>query len=53
MRAIKPLVLLALLGCAGAAATPAVARLLLFPFALVYLLLFAAIVHTKRRIRIS
>jgi hypothetical protein len=41
------------LGLSGAAATPAVARLLLFPFALAYLLLFAAIVHTKRRIRIS
>ena len=41
------------LGLSGAAATPAVARLLLFPFALLYLLLFAAIVHTKRRIRIS
>jgi hypothetical protein len=41
------------LGLSGAAATPAVVRLLLFPFALLYLLLFAAIVHTKRRIRIS
>jgi hypothetical protein len=41
------------LGLSGAAATPAVMRLLLFPFALVYLLVFAAIVHTKRRIRIS
>src|SRR6185369_13558522 len=38
------------LGLSGAAATPAIARLLLFPFALFYLLLFAAIVHTKRRI---
>ena len=41
------------LGLSGAAATPAVLRLFLFPFALLYLLLFAAIVHTKRRIRIS
>jgi hypothetical protein len=41
------------LGLGGAAATPAVMRLLLFPFTLVYLLLFAALVHTKRRIRIS
>ena len=41
------------LGFSGAAATPAVVRLLLFPFALLYLLLFAAVVHTKRRIRTS
>ena len=41
------------LGLTGAAATPAVVRLLLFPFALVFLLLFAAVVHTKRRIRLS
>ena len=41
------------LGLSGAAATPAVLRLFLFPFALLYLLLFAAMVHTKRRIRIS
>jgi hypothetical protein len=41
------------LGLSGAAATPAVVRLLFLPFALLYLLLFAAIVHTKRRIRIS
>jgi hypothetical protein len=40
-------------GLSGAAATPAIVRLLLLPFALLYLLLFAAIVHTKRRIRIS
>jgi hypothetical protein len=39
------------LGLSGAAATPAVARLLLLPFAFLYLLLFAAMVHTKRRIR--
>jgi len=36
------------LGLSGSAAAPALARLLLFPFALVYLLLFAAVVHTKR-----
>jgi hypothetical protein len=41
------------LGLSGAAATPAVVRFLLLPFAVLYLLLFAAIVHTKRRIRIS
>lgn len=41
------------LGLSGAGATPAVVRLILFPFALVYLLVFAAVVHTKRRIRIS
>jgi len=41
------------LGLSGAAATPAVVRLLLFPFSLLYLLIFAAIVHTKRRIRTS
>jgi hypothetical protein len=41
------------LGLSGAAATPAVVRLVFFPLTLVYLLLFAAIVHTKRRIRIS
>ena len=41
------------MGLSGAAATPAVMRLLMFPLALAYLLLFAAIVHTKRRIRIS
>ena len=41
------------LGLSGAAATPAIVRLLLLPFALLYLLLFAAIVHTKRRMRIS
>jgi hypothetical protein len=41
------------MGLSGAAATPAMLRLLMFPIALLYLLLFAAIVHTKRRIRIS
>ena len=41
------------LGLSGSAAAPAVVRLLLLPFAVLYLLLFAAMVHTKRRIRIS
>jgi hypothetical protein len=41
------------LGLSGAAATPALARLVLLPFSVFYLLLFAAIVHTKRRIRTS
>ena len=41
------------LGLSGSATTPALVRLLLFPFSLAYLLLFAAIVHTRRRIRIS
>ena len=39
------------LGLTGMAAIPAMVRLLLFPFALAYLLLFTAVVHTKRRIR--
>lgn len=41
------------LGLSGSAALPTLARLLLFPFSLAYLLLFAAVVHTRRRIRIS
>jgi len=41
------------LGLSGSAVAPALGRLLLFPFSLVFLLLFAAVVHTKRRIRIS
>ena len=41
------------LGLGGSAALPTLARLLLFPFSLAYLLLFAAVVHTRRRIRIS
>lgn len=41
------------LGLSGSAAAPAVVRLLLLPLAVLYLLLFAAMVHTKRRIRIS
>jgi len=41
------------MGFSGSAAVPSFGRLLLFPFALAYLLLFAAVVHTRRRIRIS
>jgi hypothetical protein len=41
------------LGLSGSAVAPALARLLLFPFSLAFLLLFAAVVHTRRRIRIS
>ena len=41
------------LGLSGSAIAPAVGRLLLFPFSLAFLLLFAAVVHTRRRIRIS
>lgn len=35
-------------GLAGAGAVPAIGRILLFPFALLYLLLYAAAVHTLR-----
>ena len=41
------------MGLSGSAVVPFLVRLLLFPFSLAYLLLFAAVVHTKRRIRIS
>ena len=41
------------LGLSGSAVAPALGRLLLFPFSLAFLLLFAAVVHTRRRIRIS
>jgi len=41
------------LGLSGSAVVPAIGRLLLFPFSLAYLLLFAVVVHTRRRIRIS
>ena len=41
------------LGLSGSAIAPALGRLLLFPFSLAFLLLFAAVVHTRRRIRIS
>ena len=37
------------MGLSGSAVVPFLARLLLFPFSLAYLLLFAAVVHTKRR----
>ena len=38
-------------GLAGAGAVPAIARLVLFPFTLLYLLLFAAAVHLRRKVR--
>lgn len=38
-------------GLTGAAAVPALARLLFFPVTLTYLLLYAAVVHLRRRIR--
>jgi hypothetical protein len=38
-------------GLTGSSVIPAVARVLCFPFSLAYLLLFAAVVHTRRRIR--
>jgi hypothetical protein len=41
------------MGFSGSAVVPSLARLFLFPLALAYLLLFAAVVHTRRRIRIS
>ena len=41
------------LGLSGSAIAPALGRLLLFPFSLAFLLLFAAVVHTRRRMRIS
>jgi len=39
------------LGLTGASVIPVVARILFWPVTLGYLLLFAAVVHTKRRIR--
>ena len=39
------------LGLTGASVIPAAARVLLWPLTLAYLLLFAAVVHTRRRIR--
>lgn len=39
------------LGLAGASAVPALARLLLFPFALLYLVGYAATVHLRRALR--
>ena len=41
------------LGLSGSAIAPALGRVLLFPFSLAFLLLFAAVVHTRRRIRLS
>jgi hypothetical protein len=38
-------------GLTGAAAVPALARLVFFPLTLLYLLLYAATVHLRRRIR--
>jgi hypothetical protein len=39
-------------GLSGAAAVPALARLVFFPLTLVYLLLYAGTVHLRRRIRL-
>ena len=39
-------------GLTGAAAVPAIARLLFFPVTLTYLLIYAGVVHLRRRIRI-
>lgn len=39
-------------GLTGAAAIPTLARLLFFPLTLVYLLLYAGVVHLRRRVRI-
>jgi hypothetical protein len=39
-------------GLTGAAAVPAIARLLFFPVTLAYLLIYAGVVHLRRRIRI-
>ena len=40
-------------GLTGASISPSILRVLLLPLSLAYLLLFAAVVHTKRRIRTS
>jgi len=40
-------------GLTGAGAVPTLARLLLFPLTLTYLILFAAWVHAKRRLRMT
>jgi hypothetical protein len=40
-------------GFTGASISPSVLRVLVLPFSLVYLLIFAAVVHTKRRMRTS
>ena len=39
-------------GLSGAAAVPALLRLLFFPVTLTYLLLYAGTVHLRRRIRL-
>ena len=39
------------MGLSGGSVSPAVLRILLLPFSVVFLLLYAAVVHTKRRIR--
>jgi hypothetical protein len=39
-------------GVSGAAAAPALGRLLLFPFTLLYLVAYAAVVHARRRLRL-
>ena len=39
------------LGLAGASAVPTIGRLLLFPFAVAYLFLYAATVHLRRALR--
>jgi hypothetical protein len=39
-------------GLSGAGAIPAIARLLLFPFTLLYLVAYAAAVHARRRLRL-
>ncbi len=40
------------LGLSGSAIAPALGRVFLFPLSLAFLLLFAAVVHTRRRIRL-
>jgi hypothetical protein len=39
-------------GLSGAGAVPAIARLLLFPFTLLYLVAYAAVLHTRRYLRL-
>lgn len=39
-------------GLSGAGAVPAIARVLLFPFTLLYLVAYAAAVHARRRLRL-
>ena len=41
------------LGITGAAAVPSIGRILLFPLSLIYLLLYAATVHTRRFLRMQ